>query len=79
MWVPAWLDWYKKPEYRDIKEYSNAIVSGKRPASPDGRGRASVPARLRLERVLDNKTCQYICSQTPPTDTNTYRQPHVPL
>ncbi|EPE02424.1 regulator of g protein [Ophiostoma piceae UAMH 11346] len=57
MWLPGWLDWYKKPEYRDIKEYSNAIISGKRPASPDGRGRASVPARLRLERVLDNKTC----------------------
>ena len=53
---PAWLSWYKKPEYRDIKEYSNAVGSGKRSFSPDGRGSA-VPSQLKLERVLDNKTC----------------------
>ncbi|CAK7240563.1 MAG: hypothetical protein STHCBS139747_002006 [Sporothrix thermara] len=40
MWIPAWLNWYKKPEYRDIKEYSNAVVAGRRPLSPDGRGRS---------------------------------------
>ncbi|ERT02447.1 uncharacterized protein SPSK_05292 [Sporothrix schenckii 1099-18] len=57
MWIPSWLNWYKKPEYRDIKEYSNAVVSGKRPLSPDGRARTHIPARLRLERVLENKTC----------------------
>ncbi|CAK7222877.1 hypothetical protein SBRCBS47491_005013 [Sporothrix bragantina] len=57
VWVPSWLNWYKKPEYRDIKEYSNAVVAGKRPLSPDGRGRTHIPARLRLERVLENKTC----------------------
>ncbi|KAL1898499.1 hypothetical protein Sste5346_003403 [Sporothrix stenoceras] len=57
MWIPSWLNWYKKPEYRDIKEYSNAVVAGRRPLSPDGRSRTHVPARLRLERVLENKTC----------------------
>ncbi|CAK7273456.1 hypothetical protein SEPCBS57363_005662 [Sporothrix epigloea] len=57
MWVPSWLSWYKKPEYRDIKEYSNAVVAGRRPLSPDGRNRTHIPARLRLERVLENKTC----------------------
>ncbi|OAA57115.1 Regulator of G protein signaling superfamily [Niveomyces insectorum RCEF 264] len=57
MWFPSWLNWYKKPEYRDIKEYSNAVVSGRRPMSPDGRSKVSIPSRLRLERVLENKTC----------------------
>ncbi|EFX02523.1 hypothetical protein CMQ_5884 [Grosmannia clavigera kw1407] len=57
MRFPSWLSWYKKLEYRDIKEYSNAVVSGKRDLSPDGRGKTAVPARLRLERVLQNKTC----------------------
>ncbi len=61
MWVPGWLNWYKKPEYRDIKEYSNAVVSGKRPVSPDGRSGKSIPVRLRLDRVLDNKTCAFSC------------------
>lgn len=60
MWIPSWLNWYKKPEYRDIKEYSNAVVSGKRPLSPDGRSRTHIPARLRLERVLENKTCRLL-------------------
>ncbi|KAH8886982.1 regulator of G protein signaling superfamily [Thozetella sp. PMI_491] len=54
---PSWLVWYKKPEYRDIKEYSTAISSNKRSFSPDGRSGSSVPSQLKLERVLDNKTC----------------------
>lgn len=58
MRFPSWLTWYKKPEYRDIKEYSNAVIAGKRDLSPDGRGKAAVPARLRLERVLENRTCK---------------------
>lgn len=58
MHFPSWLTWYKKPEYRDIKEYSNAVASGRRPLSPDGRGKTSVPSRLKLERVLENKTCK---------------------
>lgn len=54
---PSWLSWYKKPEYRDIKEYSTNISTGKRPLSPDGRN-GGIPSRLRLERILANKTCE---------------------
>ncbi|KAK8045467.1 hypothetical protein PG993_005491 [Apiospora rasikravindrae] len=57
MKLPSCLTWYKKPEYRDIKEYSNAIVNGRRSLSPDGRGKVSIPRSLALERVLANKTC----------------------
>ncbi|SPQ24339.1 98e482b1-84ff-4bb2-8f16-50177fb54321 [Thermothielavioides terrestris] len=53
---PSWLSWYKKPEYRDIKEYATNISSGKRTLSPDGRN-GGIPSRLRLERILANKTC----------------------
>ncbi|KAL1860396.1 hypothetical protein VTK73DRAFT_7363 [Phialemonium thermophilum] len=57
MHFPLWLRWYKKPEYRDIKEYSNAISSGRRSLSPEGRNKASIPSQLALDRILDNKTC----------------------
>lgn len=57
MRFPSWLTWYKKPEYRDIKEYSIAVQSGRRQLSPDGRGKVSIPSRLKLERILENKTC----------------------
>ncbi|KAJ9137533.1 Regulator of g protein [Pleurostoma richardsiae] len=57
MRLPSWLTWYKKPEYRDIKEYSAAITAGKRTLSPDGRNKSSIPSRLKLEKVLQNKTC----------------------
>lgn len=57
MKLPAWLVWYKKPEYRDIKEYSTAVGTGQRALSPNGRNKSAVPSRLSLERVLDNKTC----------------------
>ncbi|KAH7362683.1 hypothetical protein B0T11DRAFT_281259 [Plectosphaerella cucumerina] len=36
MRLPTWLRWYKKPAYRDIKEYSSAVRSGQRSLSPDG-------------------------------------------
>ncbi|KAK4642613.1 hypothetical protein QC761_511470 [Podospora bellae-mahoneyi] len=52
--VPEWLDWYKKPEYRDIKEYSAHVNAGERPQSPTP---AAIPSRLRLDRILANKTC----------------------
>ncbi|KAK0735957.1 hypothetical protein B0T21DRAFT_288256 [Apiosordaria backusii] len=52
--VPSWLHWYKKPEYRDIKEYSACVSSGERPQSPSP---AAIPSRLRLDRILANKTC----------------------
>jgi len=55
--LPSWLVWYKKPEYRDIKEYSTAVGTGRRPLSPDGRGKTAIPSRLSLEKVLENTTC----------------------
>lgn len=57
MQLPSWLVWYKKPEYRDIREYSKAVGSGNRAVSPDGRNKSAIPSRLSLERVLENKTC----------------------
>ncbi|SPO02202.1 uncharacterized protein DNG_04875 [Cephalotrichum gorgonifer] len=57
MRLPSWMIWYKKPEYRDIREYSTAVGSGQRALSPDGRNKSAVPNRLSLERVLENKTC----------------------
>ena len=59
MHFPSWLSWYKKPEYRDIKLYSTAVSSGKRPLSPDGRNKTAIPGRLKLDRVLENKTCKH--------------------
>ncbi|KAK0611942.1 hypothetical protein B0T14DRAFT_571789 [Immersiella caudata] len=56
MRLPSWLTWYKKPEYRDIREYADNINTGKRSMSPAGRG-CSIPSRLRLDRILENKTC----------------------
>lgn len=53
----SWLRWYKKPEYRDIKEYSTAVSSGRRSLSPDGR-KTSIPSQLALDRILQNKTCE---------------------
>ncbi|KAL2130375.1 hypothetical protein VTI74DRAFT_6537 [Chaetomium olivicolor] len=54
--LPSWLSWYKKPEYRDIKEYATDISTGKRTLSPDGRN-GGIPSRLQLDRILANKTC----------------------
>jgi len=56
MRFPSWLTWYKKPEYRDIREYADNINTGKRSMSPAGRA-CSIPSRLRLDRILENKTC----------------------
>ncbi len=56
MRLPSWLTWYKKPEYRDIREYAANINSGRRALSPDGR-KSAIPSRLRLDRILANKTC----------------------
>ena len=61
--LPSWLSWYKKPEYRDIREYANNINTGRRSMSPVGRG-SSIPSRLRLDRILENKTCMFL---SPPT------------
>lgn len=59
MHLPSWLIWYKKPEYRDIKQYATELRSGKRQFSPDGRGKTAIPSRLKLERILQNKTCEF--------------------
>jgi len=63
--IPSWMQWYKKPDYRDIKEYSRDIGSGKRSFSPDGRrGKSYIPSRLKLDRVLANKTCMFLSSSS---------------
>ncbi|KAH6616067.1 hypothetical protein B0J18DRAFT_484933 [Chaetomium sp. MPI-SDFR-AT-0129] len=54
---PQWLTWYKKPEYRDFREYATHISSGRRPVSPNGSVGGGIPHRLRLDRILANKTC----------------------
>ncbi|KAK3985264.1 hypothetical protein QBC44DRAFT_335354 [Cladorrhinum sp. PSN332] len=54
--VPSWLVWYKKPEWRDIKQYSAEASREGRTLSPDGRSTA-IPSRLALDRILANKTC----------------------
>ncbi|KAL5612007.1 hypothetical protein BROUX41_000430 [Berkeleyomyces rouxiae] len=55
--LPDWMTWYQRPDYRDIREYSKSAVDGRRSPSPDHRSQNAVPPNLRLERVLDNKTC----------------------
>ena len=55
--LPSWLSWYKKPEYRDIRTYADEINTGRRAMSPAGRTNISIPSRLRLDRILQNKTC----------------------
>ncbi|KAK4187772.1 hypothetical protein QBC35DRAFT_384064 [Podospora australis] len=56
--IPSWLSWYKKPEYRDIKEYSAYASAGTRPLSPNPGGHnGCIPSRLKLDRILANKTC----------------------
>jgi hypothetical protein len=71
MQFPSWLTWYKKPAYRDIKEYSADVRFGRRQLSPDGRGKTSIPGSLKLERILENKTCEVSSSATPPkSDSN---------
>lgn len=57
MQLPGWLVWYKKPEYRNFKEYANNASSGRRSPSPDAGREGMIPSRLRLERILQNKTC----------------------
>ncbi|KAK4231845.1 hypothetical protein QBC38DRAFT_176573 [Podospora fimiseda] len=54
--LPSWLVWYKKPEWRDIRQYSAEVSREGRTLSPDGRNNA-IPSRLALDRILGNKTC----------------------
>ncbi len=55
--VPFLAGVVQEAEYRDIKEYAAAVGEGRRSLSPDGRNKTAIPSRLRLERVLENKTC----------------------
>lgn len=64
MAVPAWLKvWYKRPEWRDIRDYTRqlndeSLIPRHRPLSLAGPTLSTaIPARLTLERVLENKTC----------------------
>lgn len=83
MQFPSWLVWYKKPEYRDIREYATAVGTGKRSISPDGRNKSAIPSRLSLERVLENKTCMLGSyehwGQRTTRLTRRFRQSHVAL
>jgi len=63
--LPSWLSWYKKPEYRDIRTYADEINTGRRTMSPAGRSNISIPSRLRLDRILQNKTCNYASCRVP--------------
>ena len=75
--LPSWLQWYKKPSYRDITEYANAVRDGKRDISP-GRGSLNVPNRLSLERILRNETCEL--QHHPPSPPPPSSPPsHLPL
>ena len=62
--LPSWLVWYKKPEWRDIKQYSAEVSRGGRTLSFDGRSTA-IPRRLALDRILSNKTCKSGAFQQP--------------
>ncbi|ROV98741.1 hypothetical protein VMCG_06744 [Cytospora schulzeri] len=64
--VPDWLRlWYRKPQWRDIRDYTRQLndediiptrASTPNPAQAPGQA-TSIPNRLALERVLENKTC----------------------
>ncbi|KIX09024.1 uncharacterized protein Z518_00102 [Rhinocladiella mackenziei CBS 650.93] len=57
----SWLNWYKKPSYRDVKIFTqstNDIVDkGQRPPSISSQSDSTIPSSLTLDRVLANKTC----------------------
>lgn len=64
--IAGWLKervWYRKPQWRDIHDYTRqlndeSLIPGQR-QRPDSPSQASttIPSRLALDRVLDNKTC----------------------
>lgn len=53
--VPAWMQWYKKPSYTDIKEYSATFQNGKWTSADAFK---DTPKRLGLDRILQNQTCK---------------------
>lgn len=61
---PVWLRWYKKPQWKDIKDYTADVNSENRQGryhqrtQSQGSGASvAIPSKLALERVLQNKTC----------------------
>lgn len=61
---PSWMQWVKKPNYVDIKEFadrrarSDSVASSR--ASIDSSSSRDIPAKLSLERILKNQTCTSI-------------------
>ncbi|ROV88416.1 hypothetical protein VSDG_09236 [Cytospora chrysosperma] len=62
--VPDWLRiWYRKPQWRDIRDYTRQLndedIRPTRSSSPNQTSgqSSSIPNRLALDRVLENKTC----------------------
>lgn len=58
----SWLNWYKKPSYRDVKVFTKStndiVETGQRPPSISSQSDSTVPPSLTLDRVLANKTCK---------------------
>ncbi|KFZ07149.1 hypothetical protein V501_06720 [Pseudogymnoascus sp. VKM F-4519 (FW-2642)] len=54
--IQNWIQWYRKPSYQDIQEFSAAVRDGKR-ESTLRRGSIEVPTRLGLDQLLQNWTC----------------------
>ncbi|RMZ85295.1 hypothetical protein DV738_g42, partial [Chaetothyriales sp. CBS 135597] len=59
--LPSWLQWYRKPSYRDPATFSKTVNSdvenGSRPSSMASQPDGAIPANLSLDNVLANKTC----------------------
>lgn len=66
--IQNWIQWYKKPSYQDIQEFSAAVRDGKR-ESTLRRGSIEVPTRLGLDQLLQNWTCELVCC-LPEFDSN---------
>lgn len=58
--------WYRKPQWKDLNEYTRELNEERRTPSPErerrlqkqsSRTSVSIPSRLALDRVLENKTC----------------------
>ncbi|KUI69242.1 hypothetical protein VM1G_04768 [Cytospora mali] len=59
---PDWMRiWYRRPQWRDVGDYTRQLndedIKPTRSRSPTQRQSTSIPNRLALERVLENKTC----------------------
>ncbi|KAH8779902.1 hypothetical protein F5883DRAFT_406343 [Diaporthe sp. PMI_573] len=62
--LPGWLKvWYRRPGWKDIRDYTRKLndedIRPNRVRTPslDSRVSTSIPSRLGLDRVLENKTC----------------------